>query len=135
MASVANSVRVVSAEICRGDRYLITQRGAKAVLPLLWEFPGGRVRDEEGDAGALRRCLRDRIGVDASAGARLLEDELSYPDWTVTLVVYRCDIGAEEPWPAKVAAVAWVTLDELSSYPFPGADQRTLEQLLRGEAG
>ena len=31
--------RVVSAEISRDGKYLISQRSMKAVLPLLWEFP------------------------------------------------------------------------------------------------
>ena len=43
--------RVVSAEVYRNGRYLITQRALKAVLPLLWEFPGGRVREDESDEG------------------------------------------------------------------------------------
>ena len=48
-------VRVVAAEIQRDGLYLITQRRESAVLPLLWEFPGGRVEEGEADAEALRR--------------------------------------------------------------------------------
>ena len=34
-------------------RCLITQRAKTASLPLLWEFPGGKVTDGESDAEAL----------------------------------------------------------------------------------
>ena len=47
------AIRVVAGVIERGGRYLITQRRATAVLPLLWEFPGGRVEPGESDAQAL----------------------------------------------------------------------------------
>ena len=55
----ARTIRVVSAVIERGGRYLITQRRATAVLPLLWEFPGGRVEPAETDAAALEREVAD----------------------------------------------------------------------------
>ena len=62
-------VRVVAAELERDGRYLITQRREHAVLPLLWEFPGGKVEDGEDDSAALRRELRERLGVGAEVGA------------------------------------------------------------------
>lgn len=128
------SIRVVSAEIQKKGRYLITQRKARAVLPLLWEFPGGRVHEHETDAEALVRACRTRIGVRVDVGELLLETTHDYRDYTVTLVVYRCHMGDREAWAEGVAALAWVTPEEFENYPFPGADQRTLEKLLFDEA-
>ena len=56
-------IRVVAAVISRNDRYLITQRRPTAVLPGLWEFPGGKVERGEDDKHALRRELQERLGV------------------------------------------------------------------------
>jgi len=127
------SIRVVSAEIQRGGRYLITQRAAKAVLPLLWEFPGGRVHEHENDAAALVRACRTRIGVAVDVGDLLLEVVHDYRDYVVTLAVYRCSLGERDPWAEGVAALAWVTPTEFENYPFPGADQKTIEKLLRAD--
>ena len=52
------TIRVVAAVIERDGRYLITQRRPSASLPLLWEFPGGRVDAGEGDGQALLREIR-----------------------------------------------------------------------------
>jgi 8-oxo-dGTP diphosphatase len=125
------SIRVVSAEILRGGRYLITQRSARAVLPLLWEFPGGRVREGENDYEALERCLRDRIGVQAQVGRRVLEITHDYDGYSVVLAVYRCALGDQDPVPENVAALAWVAPEDFADYPFPGADQKTVDLLLR----
>ena len=124
------AIRVVSAEIQRGGRYLITQRSATAVLPLLWEFPGGRVREGETDEDALARAVRGRIGVQIEVGRRLFEVEHNYDTYVVDLIVYRCALGDQEPWPENVAALAWVAPEDFADYPFPGADQRTVELLL-----
>jgi 8-oxo-dGTP diphosphatase len=125
------SIRVVSAEIQRDGRYLITQRSPRAVLPLLWEFPGGRVREGESDGEALARAVRDRIGVTVQVERRLLEVTHDYPAYAVTLAVYRCTLADQEPWAENVAALAWVAPEDFADYPFPGADQLTVSQLLR----
>lgn len=125
------TIRVVSAEIHQDGQYLITQRSAHAVLPLLWEFPGGRVRDGEADREALARSVRHRIGVDVTVRDRVLEVRHEYPDYTVVLAVYRCEIEGGEPFAQAVNAIAWVSPEGFADYPFPGADQRTVDLLLR----
>ena len=52
-------IRVVAAVIEHEGRYLITQRNANAVLPGLWEFPGGRVEPNEPEATALHFSASD----------------------------------------------------------------------------
>ncbi len=123
-------IRVVSAEIEREGRYLLTQRAAHAILPLLWEFPGGRVRHGESDEEALRRALQERIGCDATVGPRVMEVVHPYEGYTLTLAVYRCDIGDAEPKRGAIADFAWVEPERFSEYRFPGADQRTIDALL-----
>ena len=59
---MSQTIRVVAAVIENGGRYLITQRRPTAVLPLLWEFPGGRVEAGETDQDALQREVRHRLG-------------------------------------------------------------------------
>jgi 8-oxo-dGTP diphosphatase len=127
-------IRVVSAEILRDGRYLITQRGAKAMLPLLWEFPGGRVRAGEDDGDALNRALRSRLGVFPKVGARLLEVQHAYDAYDLTLAVYRVTLEeGSEPRAVKVNALAWVAPEDFGDYPFPGADQQTIDVLLKDD--
>jgi len=123
-------IRVVSAEIQRDGSYLLTQRSARAVLPLLWEFPGGRVREGESDQEALARAVKGRIGVAIDVGNKVLEVEHAYDDYEVVLVVYKASVGTQEPFAASVNAVAWVEPQSFGDYPFPGADQKTVEMLL-----
>jgi len=132
MSKVQGTVRVVSAEIQRDGAYLITQRSAKAILPLLWEFPGGRVREGESDAEALGRAIKHRLGVEVDVRERVLEVRHDYPDYTVVLAVYHCELLGGAPAPQAVNAIAWVLPEAFGDYPFPGADQKTVEALLEG---
>lgn len=124
-------IRVVAAVIEHETRYLITQRQATAVLPLLWEFPGGRVEDGEDEAAALRREVRGRIGVEVEVGAKLGEHLHDYTDYRVQLTMYSCKLPAEaRPYPATVADLRWVTSREFLDYDFPPADEKTMSKLL-----
>ena len=125
-------IRVVSAEIQREGRYLIAQRYPTAVLPLLWEFPGGRVREGQTDEERLLEALTQRVGVKASVGEKLMEVVHDYGTYQVTLAVYRCSTDGD-PWPRHVNAIAWVLPEDFADYPFPGADQQTVELLLAEE--
>jgi 8-oxo-dGTP diphosphatase len=124
-------IRVVAAVIEHEGRYLITQRNANAVLPLLWEFPGGRVEAGESEASALLREVRGRIGVEVDVGAKLGEHLHDYTDYQVHLTMYSCKLPAEaRPYPATVADLRWVTSREFLDYDFPPADEKTMSKLL-----
>ena len=86
------TIRVVAAVIEREGRYLITQRRPAAVLPLLWEFPGGRVEEGETDAAALKREVRHRLGVDIDVGQLISFVSHPYERYVVDLYLYECHI-------------------------------------------
>lgn len=123
-------IRVVAAEAERDGAYLITQRRPEAALPLLWEFPGGRVHAGESDEAALGRALSDRLGVAVQVGPRVLQVSHAYDGYTLDMVVYRCTVLGE-PRPLRVADARWVRPEDFGTYRFPGADQQTVDALLR----
>ena len=123
-------IRVVAAEIEKDGQYLITQRNPHAVLPLLWEFPGGRVESGESDEQALARELKEEMGITVVVGVRSLSVSREYERYTLDLVVYRTTISEGEPECLKVHAIQWVKPSDFSNYKFPGADQATVDQLL-----
>ena len=58
-----NVIRVVAALIRRDGEILITQRPTDVHLGGLWEFPGGKVENEESLEAALIREIDEEIGV------------------------------------------------------------------------
>ncbi len=125
------TIRVVAAVVEREGRYLITQRREQAVLPLLWEFPGGRVETGESDETALQRELAERLDAKATIGRKLGEKHHAYDGYEVALALYRATLDEDRPLQAKrVKDYRWVASHEFEKYPFPDADQQTMDQLL-----
>ena len=126
-------VRVVGAMLERdGGRYLITQRPPKASLPLLWEFPGGRVEEGESDAEALARELREEMGIQVQVLEQVIHTHHEYERYDIDFRVFRCRLADpyQEIQHLRVNDHRWVTLQEMSRYEFPAADARSLEKLL-----
>ena len=136
MTSPTPHVRVVAAVIERDGKYLITQRRSTAVLPGLWEFPGGKVEPGESDEHALRRELRERVGVDVEVNGRMAHRLHRYDGYSVELNLYQTNIrSGQEAQALRVAAVRWVASSEFENYPFPAADQATMDLLLGFKRG
>lgn len=123
-------IRVVAAVIEQEGRYLITQRRATAVLPLMWEFPGGRVEAQESDESALRREVRFRLGVEVSVGALISYVKHDYDRYVVDLHLYECEIKSGAPAATNVNAFRWVPSAEFEDFLFTPADEASVAALL-----
>jgi 8-oxo-dGTP diphosphatase len=124
------TIRVVAAVIERDGRYLITQRRPTAVLPLLWEFPGGRVEAGESDSTALRRELRHRLDADIEVGELISFVTHTYETYSVDLHLYECELRGDELRAAAVNAFEWVSSPDFERYPFTPADEASMARLL-----
>ena len=127
---MVRTIRVVAAVIEQDGRYLITQRRPTAVLPLLWEFPGGRVEETETDAAALKREVRHRLGVEIEVRQLISFVSHPYERYVVDLYLYECHIKSGELASLAVHAFRWVTSAEFDRYPFTPADEASMNKLL-----
>lgn len=127
---MSSTIRVVAAVIAEDGRYLVTQRRPTAVLPLLWEFPGGKVEGTETDVEALKREVRYRVGVDIEPGAELSSVRHEYEHYAVELHLYDCRVTRGEPLALNVHQFRWVASDEFDQLPFTPADEASMSKLL-----
>jgi 8-oxo-dGTP diphosphatase len=127
------TIRVVGAMIENDEgRYLITQRPPTSSLPMLWEFPGGKVEPGESDETALARELLEEMGISVRIGEQAMHIHHEYPTYDIDFRVFQCRLDSPERQieHLRVHDHRWVTLEEMSGYQFPDADAKTLEKLL-----
>jgi 8-oxo-dGTP diphosphatase len=123
-------IRVVAAVIAEDGRYLVTQRRPTAVLPLLWEFPGGKVEPGETDVEALKREVKHRMGVEVEPGAQISSVSHTYDHYTVELHLYDCRITQGQPSAVNVHQFRWVESEDFDRLPFTPADEASMSKLL-----
>jgi 8-oxo-dGTP diphosphatase len=122
-------VRVVAAVIETEGRYLITQRRATAVLPNLWEFPGGKVEPGERDEDALRREILERLDAEVRVLQMISFVRHPYERYTVDLHLYQCELLSE----VRVRAVQdfrWIASVQFDDFEFTPADEASMTKLL-----
>jgi 8-oxo-dGTP diphosphatase len=125
---VANRIEVVAAVIERAGRYLITRRLEGTHLAGLWEFPGGKILPGEKPEDALRRELKEELGVEAAVGELIETVDWDYPEKSVRLLFFRGAL-AEEPTPLEGQEMRWVAAADLPSFRFPDADATLIARL------
>ena len=123
------NVAVVAAVIQNGDRFLVTRRKDGVHLAGMWEFPGGKVGRNESHSDALRRETVEELDADVAVRDLVLETTHAYPDRTVTLFFYRCDLLGT-PKPMIGQEMEWVSRNALASLRFPPADDELIRMLI-----
>jgi 8-oxo-dGTP diphosphatase len=126
-------LEVSAALLFHKGKLLITQRKRGTHLAGLWEFPGGKREAGETFEQCLQRELREELGIETSVNELIEEIVHDYPERSVHLKFFRCELTSGEPQPIHCDALVWITRAELGKYEFPPADARLLENLAKAD--
>lgn len=128
-------VHVVGAAIVRGGRCLAVRRGPGLDRAGKWEFPGGKVDPDETPREALRRELREELGVEgAKVGDPLARGQAATQTVQIVLDIFIVDIGEKRIELREHDAQRWLGRDELWEVDWAEPDipaVHELEQVLR----
>jgi 8-oxo-dGTP diphosphatase len=129
----ASTLVVAAAVLVERGRVLLTQRKAGTHLEGAWELPGGKVRAGEDPREALRRELREELGIDVAVGEIVDVTFHCYekPHKPVLLLFFEAArvAGSPDPCAIDVAAFEWAGADGLEPARFPAADVSVLEKV------
>lgn len=121
-------IEVVAAVVRSDDGLLLCQRHDGPHLPLLWEFPGGKIDAGESPEEALERELREELDVAATIGELIAEVEHHYPEKSVRIRFFHADIEGT-PRPIVHRRVRWIEPADLDAYDVPPANQAVIDQV------
>lgn len=113
---------VAAGLIMEQRKILVTQRNKDAHHGLLWEFPGGKVMEEEDPRQALRRELMEELGIEVDVGTIVEAVYHVYPEYPILLLLYSCRIQKGTPKPLGSQDLRWVDSEELKKLTMPPAD-------------
>ena len=114
----------------RGDEVLLGLRPEGHNLAGYWEFPGGKLEPEEEPKQALRRELKEELGIDAEIGDIRFTGIHSYGDTGILLLFYEVPYWKGEPKTVHHDGLKWVKIDDLKSENLPEANMKLLDQIM-----
>ncbi|HZT75148.1 MAG TPA: (deoxy)nucleoside triphosphate pyrophosphohydrolase [Vicinamibacterales bacterium] len=130
---MAKTLVVAAAVVQREERFLVTRRQEGVHLEGYWEFPGGKCDAGEALDACLARELREELAVDARIGDEIFTVTHQYPERSVELHFFRCEV-AGEPRPQLGQEMRWVTRAEMGALRFPPADEELIRTIVSGSA-
>ena len=103
----------------------------------MWEFPGGRLEENETPLAAARREVVEETGWQVERLEPLDTVIHHYTRYRVTLHAFIAALPADAGAARLTAAQqsAWVTAAQLADYPFPAGHRRLAQHLRRQLSG
>lgn len=118
-------INVVAAIIIRDGKLFATQRGYGKWKDW-WEFPGGKIEQDELAEDALKREIREELASDVEVGELLTSVEYDYPDFHLSMLCYLCSVVSGQLSLLEHKDARWLSADELDSVNWLPADLEIL---------
>ena len=123
------SKNVVAAIIKQNNLYLIVQRNRNKHLGLKWEFPGGKVRDNETFKEALSREIEEELNITIYMHEKIAEEKYKDEKIDIVLHYYLCSQKSGTIKLNEHEDLAWLEKKDFNKYDFAEGDGNILSLL------
>ncbi|OGO78567.1 MAG: hypothetical protein A2Y23_13345 [Clostridiales bacterium GWB2_37_7] len=120
---------VAAAIILDKDKVLIAQREAGSNMEFRWEFPGGKLEENETPEQALIREIKEELNMIIEPVEIYKAVRHKYKDKDILLLAYICRLLHGEGKPIECNDFKWVAKEQLSLYEYTLADVDIVEKL------
>lgn len=126
------NITVVGAVIEKNGKILCAQRGQDKSLAGLWEFPGGKIEQNETPQQALEREIKEELLCEVSIKNKIITTSYEYDFGIVELTTFFCELIEGEPKLTEHESIKWLPISELSTLEWAPADIPTIDALVKG---
>ena len=116
------SINVVAAIIKKGDHYLLAKRSKEKYMGLKWEFPGGKVEQNETFKDALSREILEELNINIEIHNKVAEERYQDEEINIVLHYYLCTLIDTNIILSEHEAIEWVKKQDFSKYEFVPGD-------------
>ena len=115
-------IDVVAAIIKSEDYYLLAKRNKDKYMGLKWEFPGGKVEQNETFKEALSREILEELNVNIQIHKKVSEERYQDEEINITLHYYMCSLIDNDIVLSEHEAIEWVKKQDFLKYEFVPGD-------------
>lgn len=121
-------IKAAVAIIKKDGKIFIQKRPSGGLMGGLWEFPGGKIKNESVRKG-LEREIKEEIGIRLKNIKLFKKIRHGYTKFKVDLRAYTAELDGENQKIKAASQAKWVRIQDLKKYPFPAANVRLIEEL------
>jgi len=115
-------VRVAAAIFYRDGNILAAKRHAHKAQGGLWEFPGGKIKDDELPESALKREIFEELGIQCEIGEFIGINQHAYPDISIELHAFEIDYFEDNFQLIDHSELLWLSPDSSQNLDWAQAD-------------
>jgi 8-oxo-dGTP diphosphatase len=124
-------VKVVGAIIeNENSEVLCALRSTKMTIPNLWEFPGGKVEENEKISEAITREIKEELGCVVEFSSVFNDNTHEYENIIVNLITVKCKIIIGNPIAKEHDKLIWLRKENLLSLNWAPADIPAVKELM-----
>ena len=122
---------VVAAIIKQEDKILIARRKKGKHLEFKWEYPGGKLENNEEENDALKRELKEEFSIEATIGRYLTESFYEYGSVNINLKAYLVESFSGDFRLIDHDKIEWIKIEEIKKHEFAPADIQINDYLIK----
>ena len=122
------TINVVAAVIREGDRIFATQRGYGKYKDF-WEFPGGKIEENESPEEALKREIREELDTEIEVGDLIDTIEYDYPEFHLNMKCFWAKVLEGKLLLKEHEAAKWLGKEDLFSVEWLPSDLSLLDRI------
>lgn len=124
-------IKVVGAVIVKDGKILCAQRNEHTSLPLMWEFPGGKIERNETSEEALIRELMEEMQCEISVGKKIVTTVHEYDFATIELTTFYAEMLNDQIVLEEHVDMKWLTPSELDTIKWAPADVEAVKKIMK----
>ncbi|PML08938.1 7,8-dihydro-8-oxoguanine-triphosphatase [Vibrio breoganii] len=109
----------------------ITKRPDNAHKGGFWEFPGGKVEDNESVSDAIERELFEEIGIQGLHSESFQHFDFDYTDKSLSFDFLLIHSFEGKPYGKEGQLGQWVAVPDLANYTFPEANVPVVQAVIQ----
>ena len=124
-------IKVVAGLILQNDKLLICQRPNFKDHPLKWEFPGGKIKNDETNEDALIREINEELSINIINCEELISYHFNYKDLNKRVLIYFYLVNN---FSGKVLnnfhkELKWIEIKDIREYDFLEGDLKIIDYI------
>tara|TARA_B100000029_G_scaffold84722_2_gene75379 strand:- start:2926 stop:3339 length:414 start_codon:yes stop_codon:yes gene_type:complete len=112
-------------------KVLISSRTKKKTLPSYWEFPGGKIKNNEMPEDAIVREVKEELSIeiDKQSLKGFNFNTYSYEKYEIVIFFYICKSWKGTPKASENQKILWVEINNLQNYKSLPANKKFISEL------